>query len=411
MTSLQTAATTLFVLLALIVRGQTDTTYQTITQETGTITTDHIETPQYFAFRTMDPARWAFKLDIGRTLNFRRIATDFIINSLNDRVNLPLSAGIEYKVSPGFSLGINYNSTLNLDINADSEQPVFDNSASMLSLEGRWYHDMKRRIREGRSANNFGGKYISAELGYGSESFGSIFLAEDIFSSKFRYGIQQRWMNNGFFDMSVGLGLNYQDFDFTSLGMDYRFRIGLAAFAPGKKAKSTYSNKCDVLMCFEEQHKMLKINLIDAVDFSKNENSLYLKLSPNVSYEHKIGKSSWSIEGTLGMAYSYHQQQPGIFTLTSLYSGVDWKAQAELRWYYNLRKRILNGKSGNNLSGPFIAFRSNYSDLFTPSVHIKSVPNSPREIGIRGGGISSDLLWGYQIRLMERGFLQFKAGI
>ena len=66
-----------------------------------------------------------------------------------------------------------------------------------------------------------------------------------------------------------------------------------------------------------------------------------------------------------------------------------------IRYYYNMEKRILKGKSANNFSGNYISTRFNYK-------------HKPPEDDDQ---ISLDLLFGIQRRIWKYGYIDFDIGI
>ena len=124
--------------------AQQDTSYQTIRQESGEYTAPIIETPSDRLFRTQTPGKWMFKMNLAQT---------FLFGDNDPQI------GVEYKISPAFSVGAYYGMRLGRQDGSGWLYPL------SLAVEGRWYHDMKKRISAGRSANNFGGRYVALEAG------------------------------------------------------------------------------------------------------------------------------------------------------------------------------------------------------------------------------------------------------
>ena len=77
---------------------------------------------------------------------------------------------------------------------------------------------------------------------------------------------------------------------------------------------------------------------------------------------------------------------------------------AELRWYFLQRKRILQGKSGNNLAGIFLGLHTAYTTARTDSEQSNSNYDGTYNIA------ATRAIVGIQHRIMDHGFVQFKIG-
>ncbi len=368
--------------------AQRDTSYQTIRQEDGEYIAPIIETPSDRLFRTQVPSKWMFKFNPVSLLNLGD----------DDR-----QLGAEYKISPAFSMGAYYG----IGVGYYGLNGRF--FASSLAVEGRWYHDMKKRIDAGRSADNFGGRYLALEGRMVSAS-----LAEESWNDarfSLRYGLQQRFMRLGYFDISIGAGISKRFSTLnsgTTFGTDQRVSIGLAAFLPRLRTATPGSNLCEVLRCQDEQYRMLKINAFDFFAFQSNGSDYFFALRPNIAYEHKIGRSPFAVELDLAARY-----QRGRYASISdiRFASAYWNATGEVKWYYNMRKRILNGRSGNNLSGAFVGLQLDRNNLIKSAVNLSSDGAGIWDSNVVTGDYwAGNLVWGVQQRVLERGFIQFKIG-
>lgn len=391
--------------------AQRDTSYQTVRQESGEYLAPIIETPSDRLFRTQAPSKWMFKLDL--TQVFSNVGND--LQSASSPNGFPVVVGAEYKLSPAFSMGAYYGLRIgDQPANALLGRSGWLYSAS-LAVEGRWYHDMKKRMSAGRSANNFGGRYAGLEARIFNSSLTDSWKSRSI---TLRYGLQQRFLRRGYFDVSIGAGF----VEFPSIwgsprgfGTDQRVSVGLAAFLPKVKTETVGGALCEVLHCQDEQDRMLKINLFNVVDFRSNGSVYFLSLQPNIAFEHKIGRSPFSVEVDLEALYRrgkfpYYSGQDMQY-YTSRYASARWNATGELRWYYNMRKRILDGRSGNNLSGAFVGLQLNRNQLIKSAVHYNNdVPGIFLGSLVTGDYWTSNFVWGIQQRLLDRGFIQFKIG-
>lgn len=393
--------------------AQKDTTYQTIYQETGDYQPPVIETPADRLFKTKVPARLMFKMNLAKSLFSREIIGVGVLSE-----GRPIEFGAEYKLSPAFSIGAYASVTPGFQITSifsESRRPKF----SSASMEVRWYHDMKKRIRSGRSANNFGGKYFGLET---TALLNSLYAGNTWSTQQvaLRYGLQQRFMRNGYFDISLGAGISGNSYIFRdqiSFSIDQRVSAGLAAFLPRAQSTTANDGLCDVLHCQDEQYKMLKVNLFNTLVFQSNNRFSNFGLRPQIAYEHKIGKSPFSIEAEAGASYDKFKYSYSTYTdpdyITARFGTSRWTAAAELRYYYTMRKRILNGSSGNNLSGAFLALQGHRSQFIknASSVEVESGSNIFSQFVASGDYWTANLIWGYQQRMFNTGYIQFKFGL
>lgn len=404
------------------VLAQKDTTFQTIRQEEGTYTAPVIETPADRLFRTKVPSRLMIKANMsGVFAQILRRTTNYGV------YGTPVNIGAEYKILPAFSIGISYGMGI-------GEQPYRynferDNGwiySAALTVEGRWYHDMKKRIEKGRSANNFGGKYLALQAHLDNNP-----TLNNAWESKkidLRYGLQQRYMRNGYFDASIGAGIGnyFSGVDWSTLfSTDQKFIVGLAAFLPKMKDSTQRGDLCDILHCQDEQNQMLKINLFNVFNVWATPNYHNVRVAPSITFEKKIGRSPFSVEATLEADYISNKNNNYVTTYdlsgsiinisryTNRYAYGSWYATGELRWYHNMRKRVLQGRSGNNLSGGFLALQIDKGSLIKNSARYTTTDGSSRSVGYLFGldYWAGNFVIGNQQRLFNEGFFQYKFGM
>jgi hypothetical protein len=390
--------------------AQKDTSFQTIRQEIGEYQAPVIETPSDQLFRTKVPTRFAVKSDFAQYTKFYRntFQSEAILQEI------PSDIEFEYKCSQAFSVGavLGY-------IGGNGFRNMFK-SGWLISAEGRWYHDMKKRIKLGQSANNFGGKYLALEtLVWGNRTSAEL---GDNRGISLRYGLQQRVLKYGYFDISLGAGIanslegnsdNPQSKKVFSIDQNVSFGLGL--FDSGWKKEKKKVAMCDIIHCQDEQYSMLKINVFDVFEFLSNGSNYNVNFRPNIAFEQKIGRSPFSVEAELEGNYSdgnsqYLKAAFGALERVHLTS-LSWDISTEIRWYYSMRNRILDGRSGNNLSGSFIGFQVSKNNLIENSIRVKTDNNSTFKGVVMGGNFwARHLIWGVQQRVLERGFIQFKIG-
>ncbi|RTQ50802.1 hypothetical protein EJV47_09280 [Hymenobacter gummosus] len=108
-----------------------------------------------------------------------------------------------------------------------------------VQVAGRYYYNLNRRIRRGRSASNFSANYVGLGLGAGlgkhshlSPFYNYVNLGKPVrVTGMLQYGLQRRLGQYGFVDFNCGLPiLLTPDEDALQLGFRLRFnlRIGLA---------------------------------------------------------------------------------------------------------------------------------------------------------------------------------------
>jgi hypothetical protein len=319
----------------------------------------------------------------------------------------PTGLGAEVKLSPALSLNASY-------APAAGYQPAsaFGGNGIWFSQhlrgEARWYYDMKRRMARGRSANNVSGNYLSAEYGQLipndlADDGTNRFVASQR-TMALRIGLQRRLFRYAFFDVSYGLGAKqYHEIlkgQPWRLFANPRVTMGLALASPNKKTDAG-GGFCDVLRCFREERQMWKIDLYNLFRMEDKRN-INGRLS--ISYERKIGTSPFSLELEADAGASKKEVFESLTNGYDYYLLGEWRggASGQLRYYYDLRQRIARGKSGNNLSGPYLALMARgewYGNEYVAR-------NSEDEKRTAMAGI----LWGLQYRLFKNGFVDFNFG-
>ncbi len=366
--------------------GQTDTVFTTISQEPGALATQQYSNETERAFNFLTPAKWMFKADLGYSLF-----------NLFDDPGIRISA--ETKLSEALSISANVQYDLESGRLTSREQ-------LRLGTTIRWYYDMKKRIAAGKSASNFSGNYLALEPSWlrGKESNYTNSGVELIA----KFGIQRRLLRHGYFDLSYGLGVRHNQTSPYSRGGWYlstrpQVSMGLALFSP-KKKDMPVGEVCDVIRCFQETRRMFKIdlyNLLNVTAFPTHGTSF--SFNPSVAYEQKIGGSPFSAEFSLAGSsalYAFNTGFPGPIKVNAIGGG----GMVELRWYFLQKKRMLEGKSGNNLSGVFWGVHAGYG----------ATRSHFTQIGNNSDGTSNTQyvrsVLGVQHRILNRGFVQFKIG-
>jgi hypothetical protein len=103
-------------------------------------------------------------------------------------------------------------------------------------IEGRYYHNLKKRVASGKSAQNFSANYWGLPLAYTHSSYVTTNkfvqdpkVTETAFKIGFVYGIQRRLFKNGYLDLNLGpaykFDLRKNDRDFI---LSSKIELGLA---------------------------------------------------------------------------------------------------------------------------------------------------------------------------------------
>ena len=377
-------------------------------QESGALQKQAFVSAADYVFMTRQEAKWMLKANYAAMTSGRSIFGDFEYN---------LELGGEAKLSPSFSVNglVGYNHK--------SEQII--RGFWYAQIEPRWYYNMARRIAAGTSANNFSGNYFAVKL----TRFTSVdYQRSDrtIVAPQQRlmlaYGIQRRVFNHGFFDFSMNVGYQ-QDTDHTPVyvqdqmnryrlsnwnntalgGFSARSEVRLGLALGGQKSKAAASS-CDIFRCFEEDKSMLKIDMTRLFYVAPNN----VNVSLSTAYERKINKSAWSINQEVRLDYTYRFERSYIphSAYQSEGNTLSGRYVLEPRYYYNLRKRIMQGKSANNLSANYVALHSS-NELAHSFLNF-----SPENIRLRTNFVTSlGVVWGMQRRLFANGFVDAKVGL
>ncbi len=317
--------------------------------------------------------------------------------------------GIEKKIGKAFSITptITFNYTNNFE----------ELNSYNVNLELRYFFEMKKRIKQNLQASNLSGKYISILTGLGSSNL------FDNFSYGIKAGTQKRFLNYGYFDNYFSITIsdfNYEqpspisgtlsDFRTISIstGMD-------AAIGFGKNYKINEGTKCPILRCHQDRYSGWKINLrrftrltIANNQFPGDRTITSLFLNPNLSHEQKLFGSmvsmNWDFDSQINFSNSSFYENTS-FELKYL----NLELHGELRYYVGQKKRILQGQSGNNLSGLYLNIGSifsieNYESLEVLNGEINLKQNNDRLLDFAIG-------FGYQKEFLRNMYIDLDLGI
>jgi hypothetical protein len=351
--------------------GQDSHTFETV-QDSAFVT------PQYSSvyddvFMNKKETKWLFKVDwMGITTSPQVLSFE---HKLTDNISMNYSLG-SVSSSPNQIYGIS-------------------DRKWVLGVQPRWYFKNKTS----NSVSNLNGNYVGLNALYSLDNASQSRINWGLIAN---YGIQRRVFNLWYIDWQFGLGMDkfqFLDFDIngrssinddTHYWLHNKFTLGLA-FGGGKKSAT---NKCDLFSCFEEEKSLWKLDIRDVYQsFSRGGFSINF----NPEYERKIGKSSFSINTGLGVGYSH-----SYFT-----NGYVVNSTIEPRYYYNMKKRVVSGKSANNLSGNYFSInvKGSYARANYTGVNFDSIVSEKAEFD--GSTFVIEPRWGIQRRLFKNGFLDF----
>ena len=352
-------------------------------------------------FRLQEPVRAMLKVNL---------ITQLVVGAVdqNGQLGAPLVGGInldlgaERKISPAFSV----DAGMRLQVLSGTLSPTSQSrwfGYLQARLEPRWYYQMKRQIREGMQADNLSGNYLGLEL---SSSWFRNQPGGYQMGLALNYGIQRRLFGWGYFDLGYGLGFARapQSAFFRGGSVLFtrpRLRLGLVRVRPQPgDAPDAY---CEALRCFREERQLWKTDLLNLFDLYADSRAQTLTIRPYVAYERKIGVSPFSVNTEL-----FGQAGLGryVFGENYRYRFASAGLQVQPRWYFNLKRRIALGRSGNNLSGMYLGLQA--GGTLTKSEVLPGQIISNR----RAAYLGAAQVFGVQYRFLRTGFadLQLKVG-
>ncbi|MFC3811362.1 hypothetical protein [Lacihabitans lacunae] len=195
--------------------------------------------------------------------------------------------------------------------------------------------------------------------------------------------------------------------------------VGLGFLFPLKN-KFTL-DRHEVIGSQQNMKDMWRVNLLNLIYLD----SYKLNLAADLAYERKIKQSSFSLVSNLKVGLSNHKEFIGVSerdTIIKDYSNIGkkyllidfennamrvWEGMTafnqELRYYPGMKKRMLKGKSGNNLNGFFVG-------LFGELTLMSRYFNRDSYDQIKGFDKLATqkyygIEWGYQVKLSKNAFL------
>lgn len=383
------------------------------TQETEFFEEQQFANAQDFVFQTFEETSSLFKLDLTglilRPPSFSSIQYRFQ-NSI--RLDYERKFGQAFSLNTGTRLSYTYRST------ADNIFYIGGRQLNItLEVQPRWYFKMKKKIAKGESANNLSGDYIGfgVEFWYARGNYqfnyrrGSIGL---------KYGIQRRIFGKGFIDLQFGPSFSSYRYSYqTELSTNdekskyfwfaSQVRLGVVLGKPTLSLDA--SKRCDVFQCFTERKRMFKIDFLNLLNMTLSGLRSFSGSLP-IGYEQKFAQYfSWVSE--INTSYTYSRiaifsidpDSIGQITFGNYSLNLRFSFNNELRFYYDLKKRIANGKSANNLSGNYFALKFNLTDFLEKATGKPFGVNENIQLTIAP-------IWGLQRTIFKRGYINYSVG-
>lgn len=293
--------------------------------------------------------------------------------------------GFEYKLSKSISLNIQSAWLPSYFISGGSQPFQLNNTVGL-----RYYLHHRDQISSGYRGNNLNGSYF--EFGTSLDVPFSLNIYENLFLG---FGLQSRFLKHGLVD--TGMKLQYAGGE-SALRLSTGFNLGFA-FSRDYNLTEMEENKCAIVRCYDEQFYMFKIPVSDLALFSISKNNIEINFRPSLEFEHRISRVGLSMNHEVRGRFEYNGARS---TATQSMNYLEASYRMGIKWYVGKKKRIIKGKTSNNLSGFYLGPLG--------------------EIGIVGGGTDSiDIVnaefysigyqLGYQTRLLKNLYLNFHFGL
>lgn len=195
-----------------------------------------------------------------------------------------------------------------------------------------------------------------------------------------KFGMQRRVFGNGLVDLGLISGWvkrSYVDSEslinsISYLSISSQAQIGLGLVFSSSKDVD-WTRMCPVTRCYDVERFMLKVNFANALNyrFYPNQSGHELWINPKISMEQKVLHSAFSVNAHV--AYNLGISSTGMEKLTLQSNWQYLDLQLEGRYYYNLKRRMLRGKSGNGLSGNYFAAGARQRRFGADGLHETSV--------------------------------------
>jgi hypothetical protein len=287
---------------------------------------------------------------------------------------------------------------------------LFQNSIAEGGKKAAWQWELsvEPRFNISKNINTFYGRYIGLRLmhesGYGRSTPFYKVLAT--------FG-QQRFFYTGIFnnidnafDSNIGLGIAYEK----NKGIRPSFQINMLQGAilndlfRKYKPDNAPPDRKKEYQAYIDQNHLFKLDLFNLVTKADEQDIVG---EVRLGYEQKIAKSPFSIniEGVISPFRLKNENVLRGGNQVAKTQGTRFGIGLEPRWFYNLKKRIAKGQSGNNLLGSYISFEFLYQNQ-TINKHL----NTGKIESYKANNLSLTPLWGIQQQFSKRIFYDFKLG-
>ena len=342
-------------------------------------------TPMEYAFMMHEETNWLLKANL-------------LVTSENYLTNT-FKLSLEKKIADGFSLNVA------AQYWASNFDAVWWGYGMELSIESRWYYDYRNNVRNKQAAAHLSGAYLALGGGYRyTDANVNIWEKPSSFSYVplfAKWGLQKRFLNHGYVDFGLSAGTQLALSD----GLPSIISIGTyvdggLAFTRDKE-KLDFEKLCPVLKCHAADKFLLKTNFVDIVSLEYVRKTFIGSVLPNISAEFKLGESPFSINAKLSSRLEY----ANTFAYDYNYFTVSPQFHVEGRYYYNLKRRMLKGKSGNGLSANYISVGPLFNGEYT-TFHTRG-DRADRSISFVGMNLST----GIQRLIGDHLFFDFNTGL
>ncbi len=360
--SLQLINTKLIIIISILISIYHIPLYAQVNTESDTIgiRTDSAIiylTPMEYAFMMHEETFWLFKANVILKDGYRE--------------RYYLNIGIERRIAPSFSLNFEIDQSA---YETQDEYHIPYNGIQSI-LEARWYYRLNKRVKQKNVARNMSDNYLSLGLGYTH----IIRKKENDFISVYaKWGLQRRFLKYGHTDIGIKAGVGFPLNNNYSPFFVFNTFVNFGVAFTKDRYKLDREKLCPVLKCYEADKFLIKSNLSSLISASLFNRYTIIEIAPHIAFERKIGHSSFSVNTELQPVFGYSKMYD--VNQDRYYEGIFWTAKLLLegRWYYNLKRRILKGKTGNGLSASYIAVGGSYNyykpkyelGYFRPDVYI-----------------------------------------
>lgn len=266
----------------------------------------------------------------------------------------------EHKLGEAFSLSAVMKSSSVLNDN-------FLSGNLSLGIEGRYYYQMKERVKAGKQASNLSGRYISItpKVGFGVNSLNN----NNTLIYGLAYGANLAWAEQNriydYFYWDSGIEFSYTELDnnfstgdFTVLSLFRKSDFGVVFGGGGKFIPDKTNTQPQMKVNVNER---FALRIIDNNNYSVSritreglDDPFWQFLAiPNIISEVKLGNSAFSIVHDFTARVEFSNYQNGVKSDFEA-DRVLYSLKMGTRWYYKMKSNVLAGKQGNNFSGGYV---------------------------------------------------------